>query len=123
MRNINEYLISKNSVKTNHVVSAKIADHENDIVNPVNYSSYVEFFQWFCRAIKEYGDLTEEECVFFKPNDDHLTLYSDGSVVLHNHDTKTIINADFSISDKKRSFKELYDLIIAFIQENMDKVQ
>ena len=123
MKPINEYLLSKNSAKTNHVVSAKVADHENDIVNPDNYNSYIDFFNWLCKAMKEYGDLTEEECVLFKPNDDHLTLYSDGSIVLHNNDTKTIVNADFSISDKKRSFKELYDLIIKFIQENMDKVQ
>lgn len=123
MKPINEYLLSKNSAKTNHVVSAKVADHENDIVNPANYNSYVDFFNWFCIAIKEYWDLTEEECELFKPNGDCLTLYSDGSIVLHNYYTKTIVNADFSINDKKRSFKELYDLIIVFIQENKDKVQ
>ena len=114
---IDEYLLSKNTPKTKKVVSAAVSDHENDEVNPDNYNSYIDFFHWLLKAIKEYGDLTDEECEFFRPNGDHLTLFSDGTITLEG-DGKRII-ADFKINDRKITYNELYGKILKFINENI----
>lgn len=118
MKQILEYLLSKNSIKSKKVISSKIIDNETNKLNPDNYNSYVDFFNWLIKALKEYGDLTDEEYEFFKPNRDHLTLYSDGTITLEG-DGKEII-ADFKINDRKITYKQLYEKILKFINENID---
>lgn len=121
MKRIDEYLLSKNTPKTKKVVSAKVADHENDILIPSNYNSYIDFLQWIINALKEYGDLTDEEYNFFRPNGKHLSFYSDGSIVIH--DIGERIVADFSVYDEQTTFIKLYNKVLAFIQENIDKMK
>ena len=121
MKSIFEYLLSKNTPKTKKVVIAAVSDHENDEVNPYNYNSYIDFFHWLLKAIKEYGDLTDEECEFFRPNGDHLKLYSDGAITLSGDGKR--LAADFNISDRKTTFKKLYDKILEFINENIDMMK
>ena len=125
MKHILEYLLGRGTkFKTSiGTLSADIERHENDILDIKYYESYKNFLRWLTTAMKEYGDLTEEEYNFFKPNDKHFKFYTDGSIRFRpDEDTENVIYPKFSIMNKKISYIEAYQLIIDFCLENVDKI-
>lgn len=63
MKQILEYLFSKN-IK---LKESEIEQHKNDLFSPKHQkNTYGEFIAWFWKAIRYYGDFTEDEADYLK---------------------------------------------------------
>lgn len=110
MKRILEYLLSKN-IKLKEF---EIEQHENDLFSPKHQkNTYGEFIAWFWKAIRYYGDFTEDEADYLKK---YLCFYVGGRIMLDSPD-HYINYAENDFVEKELTFKEGYDLVMDFLNK------
>ena len=110
MKTITEFLLG-NTIK---LKKSEVEEHENDWFSPDHQkNTYADFITWFWKAIKYYGDFTDDEINIIH---DCLNFYQKGRIALGLYNNSNYVYSKNNFVHKEITFKEGYDIVVEFLK-------